>query len=77
MNKLIEIAGWLGVALIFGAYAANVFELLSREDFFYLALNAVGAALVGWNAYVKRAYPPLALEILWVAVSLFGIVQIF
>lgn len=77
MKKAVEIAGWIGVILILGAFATNVTEVWSSKNLFYLAANAVGAGLVGWNAFVKKAYPPLFLEVAWFGVAVFGIFKLF
>ena len=77
MKKLVEIAGWVGVLFILGAFAANVFEIWSNKDLLYLIANAVGAALVAWSVFVKKAWPALALETVWCAVALFGIFKFF
>ena len=72
-KNIVEIGGWFGVILILGAYTANIFEILDAKNFGYLVSNAIGAGLVGWNTFVKKAYPPLALNIAWFAVAIFGI----
>ncbi|MFA6457969.1 MAG: hypothetical protein WCV72_01085 [Patescibacteria group bacterium] len=77
MKKIVEIAGWLGTTLILGAFAANVFAIWSNESLLYLSANALGAALVGWNVFVKKSWPALALEIVWFFVAIFGIVKFF
>ncbi len=73
IKNVVEIGGWLGMVLILGAYAANIFEIINVENFGYLTANAVGASLVGWNAFVKKAYPPFVLQIAWFAIAIFGI----
>ena len=75
MKKVVEIAGWLGTLLILGAFAANVFEICSNESLFYFVSNAVGAALVAWNVFVKKSFSTFALEIVWCGVAILGIVK--
>lgn len=75
MKKLVEIAGWLGTLLILGAYAANVAKTWSSESLFYLATNALGAAFVGWNVFVKKSWSTFALEIAWLTIAIFGILK--
>lgn len=77
MNNVIEIAGWLGVLLILGAYGLNVSEVLAQNSLVYLLMNLTGATLTGWNLFTKKAYAVFFLELAWGAISIFGIIQVY
>lgn len=69
-----DLVGWLGSALLVGAFAASTAGLLPQGPGFYLA-NLLGAAGVGWHAAVHRAWPALAVEAVWAVVAAFGLVR--
>ena len=60
-NLLIEIAGWIGAALVVIAYFLITYKKLDRESKIYHAMNLVGGLLTGVNAAINQAYPSTAL----------------
>lgn len=72
-NTLFEILGWYGTLAIMSAYFANSFGILDAQAVAYQALNASGALGIVLVSYVKRAYQPMILNVMW---FLIGIVAI-
>lgn len=75
-SKWIEVGGWIGVALIVAAYAAINFDVTDPENIIYLSANIVGSVLVGIDAYTQKNYQPVALQIVWIAVSLIALIRV-
>lgn len=73
MNKtaktLMEIYGWYGTAAILLAYFLVSFGF-AGDLVIYQALNFTGSVALGIVAYVKKAWQPLVLEIVWAAIAL-------
>lgn len=73
---LVEIAGWLGAALILGAYALLTAGKLQARSVAYQAMNVVGAlgfiVNSGWNG----AIPSAALNVVWAGIGVAAIAGI-
>jgi len=74
-NLLIEIAGWIGAALVVIAYFLITYKKLDRESKIYHEMNLVGGLLTGVNAAINQAYPSTALNVMWVVVAIYGLVE--
>lgn len=68
-----DIIGSVGVALLLGAFAANLTTLLSRESVAYPALNFIGAALAAYASWLIAYFPFVLLETTWALVSLVAV----
>lgn len=68
--RAVEGLAWLGTFLLLGAFAAVSNEWIERESFLYVSANVLGAGLVGVVCAWKRAWPALALEVAWIAITL-------
>lgn len=72
-----EVLGWIGTALVLGAYALISFGYFVADDWAYQAMNLAGVTFVGYIVYKRRAYQSLALQIAWgvvAAVALVGMI---
>ena len=69
-----EFLGWVGTALVLGAYALISFGVLVAGDWPYQAMNLFGAIFVGYIAFKRRAYQPLALQVVWGVVAAIALV---
>ena len=65
----VEIAGWLGAALILGAYALLSAGKVSGRSLSYQAMNVVGAAGFIINGFWHGALPSAALNVLWLLIG--------
>jgi hypothetical protein len=74
-NLLIEIVGWIGAALVVIAYFLITYKKLDRESKIYHAMNLVGGLLTGVNAVINQAYPSAAINVMWVVVAIYGLIE--
>lgn len=74
MDQLVQVVGAL---LILSAYAAAQLGAMDPHSRAYLVLNLVGSAVLAVLAWEERQWGFLLLEVVWAAVSLWGLVQIW
>lgn len=67
--------GSLGVTLLLGAFVLNIARVLRADSVPYLVLNAVGAGLAGWSAWLIDFMPFVILEGTWAAAAIAGLVR--
>jgi hypothetical protein len=67
-----EVAGWLGAAVVVGAYG-----IVTRwgTSLLYHVLNVVGAAGLLVNALHHSALPSSAVNVVWMMIGVWGIVR--
>jgi hypothetical protein len=65
----VEIAGWIGAALILGAYALLSAGKVTGRSLSYQAMNVVGAAGFVINGWWHGALPSAALNVLWLLIG--------
>ena len=70
MTFLIELGGWLGMALIVGAFYLVSHGKVHPKDRRYQYMNIAGSVGIGIDVYFARSWPALALEIIWILVAL-------
>ena len=68
-----EIFGWLGTIMILLAYALLTSNSIQASSIPYQAMNCLGALSIIYNTYKKKAFPPMALNIIWMLIALYGI----
>lgn len=73
---LIEIAGWLGGGLILLGYMLVSSGRLAGRSIAYQMLNLIGSLGFVINAAWHGAIPPMALNVIWCAISLYTLAQI-
>ncbi|HIF97766.1 MAG TPA: hypothetical protein EYQ54_12195 [Myxococcales bacterium] len=71
-----EIIGSIGVAILLGAFFANLVGWFSVTSRLYLALNALGAAIAGYASYGIGFTPFVVLEGTWCAVALVSLFRL-
>lgn len=69
----IEIIGWIGSVLIVGAYLLNIQGKIDAKDTRYIWANLVGGICFIIHTYTHKAYPSVAVNIVWVVIALFAI----
>lgn len=72
----IDVAGWAGVAAIVAAYFLAAHNLLNPTDGRYLALNLIGSMLVMAEAFSKKDYQPVVLNLVWAGITIAAIMRI-
>lgn len=60
--------------MIVSAYASINFNLLTVENHLYHLLNIFGSIGVGLDAYLRRNYAPVALQIIWIIIALIALI---
>jgi hypothetical protein len=71
-----DMIGALGVALLLGAFAANIMGFVRKESWVYPAINMVGAALAAYASWLISYVPFLVLEGVWAGVSLVALCRL-
>ena len=71
---LIEGLGWVGAVLLLALTSYGVLEGVSFE---FQLLNLLGSGLLAIYTYIKKAYPNTVLNIIWIAISVVAIINIF
>jgi hypothetical protein len=66
---LVEIAGWVGAALILLAYLLLSMGRLTGQSALYQWMNVVGAAGFTINGWWHGALPSAALNIIWMLIG--------
>ena len=76
LELAVEVAGWLGAALILGAYALLTAGRLQARSVAYQGMNVVGAIGFVINSGWNGAVPSAALNVVWAAIGLAAIAGI-
>jgi hypothetical protein len=72
MDQLVQVVGAL---LILSAFAAMQLGAMDPRSRAYLGLNLAGSAVLAVLAFDERQWGFLLLEVVWAAVSLWGLLQ--
>lgn len=75
-NTLFDVLGWYGTFAIMAAYFANSFGILNAHTITYQTLNASGALGIVLVSYVKRAYQPMILNVMWFLIGVVAIASL-
>lgn len=67
--------GWIGTALVVLAYGANSWGYVKATDAYYQGANLLGALALGVNVTVQRAWPALALQVVWGLVAIVALIR--
>jgi hypothetical protein len=72
----VEVAGWIGAALILGGYALLSAGKLNGQSPLYQWMNVVGAAGFTINGWWHDALPSTALNVIWMMIGGFALWRI-
>ena len=72
-----DVIGWVGASLLVGAYFLVSTKKLPPTSISYQVMNLLGALGAGINVFVQRAYPVLAIELVWAAIAIYGLYKAF
>jgi hypothetical protein len=67
------LVGSLGVALLLIAFFLNLFKFVRGDQFGYIILNILGAALSGYASFLIHYMPFVLLESIWCVVALLAL----
>ena len=71
----IQVSGWMGMVLIVGAYFLNSRKILDSQSRGYQFINLFGSAGVFINVFHQRAWPAVALQVVWSIIALMTLVK--
>lgn len=75
MKLIVDIVGWLGAALILGAYRLLSAGRLHGRSAVYQWMNVVGSIGFVINSGWNGAYPSAALNVVWMGIGLWVLMQ--
>ena len=76
MMEIKQVIGWYGVVAIVIAFTLLNFGILGTDSLVYQLLNLTGAIGIIIEAGSKKDYQPVALNIVWLLVAIYGLLQI-
>ena len=74
--KVKQIIGWYGVTAIVVAFALTNFDVLGTNSLVYQLLNVTGSIGIIIEASSKKDFQPVALNVIWLLVAIYGLLQI-
>lgn len=75
MEILIQIVGWIGTFLIVLAYLLTSNKKVDGSSKIYQTINLLGAIGVGINVFHQKAWPALALQIVWGIIAIVALTK--
>ncbi len=75
LTLTIDVAGWIGMALLIGAYALVTTGRILGPSLAFQLMNLVGGALLMVNSGWYGAWPSAALNLVWVVIGSVGLVR--
>jgi hypothetical protein len=72
---LIDITGWLGVALLLAAYALVSSRMLEGDSVLYQVMNILGGILLIANSFYYRAMPSVGVNVAWIGIAIFALTR--
>jgi len=71
---LIEIVGWIGAAILIAAYGLVSYGSVDGRSRAYQALNTLAGLLLAANSVWHRAWPSVAVNIIWTGIAIGALV---
>jgi hypothetical protein len=75
-NKSLEILGWSGGVLLIVAYGLNSYNVIPSQSVSYQGINFIGSIMLAYYTYKKKAFPNVALNLIWAVIALIAILSI-
>jgi hypothetical protein len=72
---VIDVAGWIGMALLIGAYVLVTAGRILGTSLMFQLMNLLGGALLMVNSAWYGAWPSAALNLVWVVIGSVGLVR--
>ncbi len=76
MKFTIEVIGWIGAALILGAYALLSAGKMKSDSVAYHLMNIVGAAGFVINSGWNHAFPSAVMNVVWIGIGVYALAQL-
>jgi hypothetical protein len=75
LSLVIDVAGWIGMALLIGAYALVTAGRILGPSLTFQLMNLLGGGLLMVNSAWYGAWPSAALNLVWVVIGSVGLVR--
>jgi hypothetical protein len=72
---VINVVGWIGMALLIGAYALVTTGKLTGPGLTFQLMNLFGGGFLMVNSAYYGAWPSAALNLVWVVIGLVGLAR--
>lgn len=72
---IVQIIGWAGAVLVILAYVLVTSDKIEGESKLYQVLNLFGAVGVGVSVFQQKAWPALAIQVVWGVVALMALLN--
>jgi hypothetical protein len=70
---LIQGVGWVGAALVVGAYLLLTMKRLDSRSRLYHLMNLFGSVGVLTNAFAYGAFPSVSINVIWLIIAMYGL----
>jgi hypothetical protein len=71
----VNVVGWIGMALLIGAYVLVTLGRISGPGLTFQLMNLVGGGFLMVNSAYYGAWPSAALNVVWVVIGVVGLVR--
>lgn len=75
MELFAQIVGWVGTLLVIAAYFLISNKKIKGDNDLYEMMNLFGAIGVGINVFYQRAWPAVALQVVWGIIAIASFVK--
>lgn len=75
MELTIQIIGWIGTFFVIAAYLLISHKKVDGDSKLYQTMNLLGAIGVGINVFHQHAWPAVALQVIWGAISVMVLIK--
>lgn len=72
---VVNVVGWIGMALLIGAYALVTASRLTGTSLAFQLMNLFGGAFLMVNSAYYGAWPSAALNLVWVVIGILGLAR--
>jgi len=72
-QTLVDLAGWVGVVALLGAYALVSARKLAGDAITFQILNLVGGALLIVNSFYYGSMPSVVVNVVWIVIAVLTI----
>ena len=72
---VVNVLGWVGTFLMVLAYYLISNKKLDASSPTYHILNIVGSVALGFNVFYLKAWPAVALEVVWAGIAIAALIK--
>lgn len=75
-SNILEISGWIGVAIVLGSYALLSLGIVDGQSMLYHTLVFIGSLALAIISWYKHTYQPAVLNIVFCVLAVVAMVRI-